>query len=400
MYNEIQQCRANGGSNLESVMTLGVQAMSGLFPKANQEVEYAPLDLLWCETSQLLQLRHSCNPSEMYGNNYGYRSGLNGSMVTHLHKKAERLSKYLNPHDIVLDIGSNDGTLLSRYEKGTKVGIDPTGEKFRNYYPPDITLIPDFFSQSLYKDKIGAKAKVITSISMFYDLPDPISFAREVGQCLADDGIWHLEQSYLPSMLRQGSYDTICHEHLEYYSLTAIKKIIEAAGLHIHNVSLNDVNGGSFAIDVGHNKPKDTLEIDWLLDEEKNMHMRDAIFDFAVRAEDHRMSLYSLISRLSEKKKIVAYGASTKGNVILQYCGIGSNIISHVAEINRDKFGCFTPGSNIPIVSESEVHAMKPDYMLVLPWHFKSGIIKREREYLNNGGKLIFPFPYVEVIGQ
>ena len=399
MYQEIKTCRANGGNDLESVMTLGTQAMSGIFPKAHQEVEYAPLDLLWCENSQLLQLRHSCSPSEMYGQNYGYRSGLNGSMITHLNKKAERLSKYVGKHDVVLDIGSNDGTLLSRYERGNKVGMDPTGAKFQNYYPPEVLLIPDFFSQALFQQKIGAKAKVITSISMFYDLPDPISFARQVGQCLTDNGIWHLEQSYLPSMLRQGSYDTICHEHLEYYSLTAIKKIIEAADLYIQNVTVNDVNGGSFALDVGHEPPQNTLEIDWMLDEEKNMHMKNAIFDFALRAEDHRMSLFSLLSRLSEKKKVIGYGASTKGNVILQYCGINTELVSHIAEINCDKFGCYTPGSNIPIISESEARAMRPDYMLVLPWHFREGIIKREREYLNNGGKLIFPFPYVEVVG-
>lgn len=399
MYHQINQCRAGGGNKLEDIMSLGNMAMTGLFPRAHQEVESAPLDLVWCEESQLLQLKHSCNPSEMYGANYGYRSGLNGSMVTHLHNKAERLSKFLGKKDIVLDIGSNDGTLLSRYERGLKVGMDPTGAKFQNYYPPDVCLIPNFFSEELYRQKIGAKAKVITSIAMFYDLADPIQFAREVGQCLTDDGIWHLEQSYLPTMLRQGSYDTICHEHLEYYSLTAIKRIIEAAGLHIQNVSLNDVNGGSFALDIGHNPNSNSSELYWLLNEEHHMHMKDAIQDFALRAETHRMSLYSLLVSLSKTKKISGYGASTKGNVILQYCGITSELLTNIAEINSDKFGCFTPGSNIPIVSESEVRASKPDYMLVLPWHFKASIIKREREYLNNGGKLIFPFPYVEVVG-
>ena len=400
MYTQIKECRAAGGSNLEHVMSLGIQAMSGLFPKSNQDVEYAPLDLVWCENSQLLQLKHSCDPTEMYGDNYGYRSGLNGSMVTHLKNKAEKLQRNIHPHDLILDIGSNDGTFLSFFSSGTKVGMDPTAKKFRNYYPTDIYPIAEFFSQEKYTQHFGVKAKLITSMSMFYDLANPIQFAKEIAACLDDDGIWHLEQSYLPSMLRQGSYDTICHEHLEYYSLTAIKRIIELAGLHIHNVSLNDINGGSFALDVMHHSAPPNPELQWLLEEEKILGMREAVLQFSLRAEDHRLSLYSLLSDIAENNKsIIGYGASTKGNVILQYCAIGSDLVSHVAEINSDKYNCYTPGSNIPIIPETEARLMKPDYMLVLPWHFKQGIIKREREYLNNGGKLIFPFPYVEVVG-
>ncbi len=398
MYHEIKQCRA-GGLELDHIYSLGTQAMSGLFPKPGEEIEFAPLDLVWSEGSGLLQLKHSCDPVGMYGSNYGYRSGLNGSMITHLQSKAEMLSQFVGPKDVILDIGSNDGTLLSFYKVGTKIAIDPTGKKFQNYYTTDVYLIPEFFSTKTYFQKVAIKAKLITTIAMFYDLADPIGFAKQVGECLDDDGIWHLEQSYLPTMLRQGCYDTICHEHLEYYSLTAIKRILELAGLHIYSVTLNDVNGGSFALNVGHHIP-DTPdpEMLWLLREEKNMNMKQSIINFVLRMKQHKESLLSLLSRLNEKK-VIGYGASTKGNTVLQYCGIGTDLVSCIAEVNSDKFGCLTPGSKIPIVSELEAKSMKPDYMLVLPWHFKTGIIKREREYLNNGGKLIFPFPYVEIVG-
>lgn len=400
MYTEVKECRAGGGK-LEPILSLGTQALTGIFPKLNQEIEYAPLDLMWCESSGLVQLNHSCDPNKMYGKDYGYRSGLNGSMVAHLQSKAKMLQRYCGMNDVILDIGSNDGTLLSSYEWGKRIGIDPTGDKFCEYYPENIMLVSDFFSSKKYFNVSSKKAKVITSISMFYDLANPIEFAKEIAECLADDGIWHLEQSYMPSMLRQGCYDTICHEHLEYYSLSAIKRIIELAGLRIHNVSLNDTNGGSFAITVGHNSKVDNYaEITWLLQDEFRMGIKSSLIKFADRVHDQRMSLLSLLSKLkTAHKSVVGYGASTKGNVVLQYCNITRELLPYIGEINSDKFECFTPGTNIPIIPESEVRAMKPDYMLVMPWHFKSGIIKREREYLNNGGKLIFPFPYVEVVG-
>lgn len=399
MYTQIKECRAGGGP-VEDVMSLGNQAMTGIFPKPKQEIEFAPLDLVWSEKSGLLQLKHTCNLDDMYGTNYGYRSGLNKSMVEHLRGKAKMLQRYLGMTDVVLDIGSNDGTLLSMYEWGKKIGMDPTAGKFHEYYPENVMAVCDFFSAKKYFNVSSKKAKVITSISMFYDLPDPIAFAKEVGECLADDGIWHLEMSYMPTMLRQGCYDTICHEHLEYYSLTAIKRIIELAGLHIQSVSLNDTNGGSFALNITHEVPTVPCpEMIWLLQEEFLSGLRSKVAHFELRAMTHRSSLVALLSRLSETKTVIGYGASTKGNAVLQYCGITTELLPYIAEVNPDKYGCITPGSNIPIIPETEARAMKPDYMLVMPWHFKTGILKREREYLDNGGKLIFPFPYVEIVG-
>lgn len=410
MHTRHDKCRIDGGSHLISVLNLGEQALTGVFPaKRDQPVSVAPLELIWSPNSGLLQLAHSFDPSEMYGANYGYRSGLNRSMVEHLNNKVMHLTRAvpLHPGDLVIDIGSNDGTLLKAYEgKGVRrVGIDPTGEKFRKYYAAGIELIPDFFSKANITKLIpNAKAKIITSISMFYDLEDPISFAREVHDVLDDEGVWHFEQSYMPSMLRLNSYDTVCHEHVSYYSLGAILYILDRADLKILDVVMNGVNGGSFAVTAARKASKahsNTPVIQWLLSEEERMGLNTPkpFRDFEHRVFQHRKSLTSLIRALNDDgKKVFGYGASTKGNVVLQFCGLTERDIPCIAEVNQDKFGCFTPGSRIPIISEAEARAQKPDYFLVLPWHFKAGIIEREREFLAGGGHMIFPFPEIEIV--
>ena len=344
----------------------------------------------------------------MYGENYGYRSGLNRSMVEHLTNKIhylERLAE-LGAGDIVVDIGSNDCTSLKAYGVSNikRVGIDPTGLKFKSFYPDDVLLLPDFFSADVYRGARLGTAKIVTSIAMFYDVDDPIAFARNIEEVLAPDGLWHFEQSYMPSMLRMGSYDTICHEHVQYYSLTVIQRILAAAKLKILDVHMNAVNGGSFAVTAikqTNARPTNTPVINWLLEQEERMGLRTAkpYRDFEERTYRHRNDLVRLLEALvSDGKKILGYGASTKGNVILQFCGITEKQLPVIAEVNPDKFGCFTPGSNIPIVSEADARGMRPDYFLVLPWHFKDSILGREKEYLDNGGKLIFPLPEIEII--
>lgn len=409
MYNEITQCRISGSKNLITVLSLGEQYLTGVFPKSREErVTKGPLELVWCADSCLLQLKQSFDLSEMYGDNYGYRSGLNMSMVNHLTRKIKMLEDYvaLADDDIVVDIGSNDATSLKAYTKPCKkVGIDPTGDKFRNYYPKDFTLISDFFSSEVFMSRLcGKKAKIVTAIAMFYDLEDPIKFVMDISAILADDGIWHFEQSYMPSMLRLNSYDTICHEHLEFYSLKVVKDILAKCGLRIIDVAMNAVNGGSFAVTackMGAAYRENTPLIDWLLKQEEDMGLDTPrpYRDFENRVYNHRKSLVRLLENLvGDGKKIIGYGASTKGNVLLQFCGLTQEHVSFIADVNEDKFGCFTPGTHIPIISEKEAKAMKPDYFLVLPWHFKAGILEREREYINNGGKFIFPFPEIEVV--
>jgi len=228
MYNEITKCRIGGGTNLITVLSLGEQYLTGVFPKSTTEkITKGPLDLVWCPDSGLLQMKQSYSLDEMYGDNYGYRSGLNASMVRHLEQKIKTLERLVKPKDsdLVIDIGSNDATSLKAYSgKHRKVGIDPTGKKFKEYYTNDIDLIPDFFSATVFKNHFPKdKAKIITSIAMFYDLERPMDFVRDIEEILEDEGVWHFEQSYMPSMLRTNAYDTVCHEHLEYYSLRQIK---------------------------------------------------------------------------------------------------------------------------------------------------------------------------------
>jgi hypothetical protein len=411
-FKAIDTCRISGSKHLISVVNLGEQALTGVFPKNKAESPTSgPLELKWCPESSLLQLAHSYDLDEMYGLNYGYRSGLNASMVAHLSEKIKWLERRysLSDGDVVIDVGSNDATTLKSYEtRGiTRIGVDPTGEKFRAYYPDEIKLIIDFFpSAEVGKILNGRKAKIITSISMFYDLEDPRKFAQEVASVLAKDGVWHLEQSYMPAMLRQNSYDTICHEHLEYYTLKNIKDILGSADLRVVDVQMNGINGGSFAVTAARNdspiKSNDRI-VEWLLGREElgGFNTIRPYREFEDRVYAHRAALRSLIETLhADGKKVLGYGASTKGNVILQFCGLTQNLIPAIAEINPDKYGSYTPGSSIPIVSADEAERMSPDYYLVLPWHFRDGIIRRETLFLNRGGKLIIPFPEIEIVGN
>jgi len=239
---------------------------------------------------------------------------------------------------------------------------------------------------------------------MFYDLESPSNFVADIAKILDRDGIWHFEQSYMPTMLRTTSYDTICHEHLEYYSLHVVKSLIEKHGLKIIDVQMNSINGGSFAVTVARaesNYNSNNAIIEWMLGQEDRMNLNTPkpYLEFEQRVFRHRDDLVRLVKTLvGDGKSVVGYGASTKGNVLLQFCGFSPSEIPCIAEINPDKFGSFTPGTLIPILSESEVRAMNPDYMLVLPWHFRDSIIRRESEYMANGGKLIFPLPEIEIV--
>lgn len=408
-YHEIDTCRISKSSHLMSVLNLGIQTLTGVFPKSQEDkITRGPLELVWCPDSGLLQLRHSYQPSEMYGDNYGYRSGLNQSMVKHLTEKAHYLEQLvtLNPGDVVLDIGSNDATTLKAYSTLgiERIGIDPTGAKFAQFYTDGVKLIPDFFSKETYHNLEKKAAKIVTSIAMFYDLESPIEFACQVESILDTKGIWHLEQSYMPSMLRLNAYDTICHEHLEYYSLGVINKVMQAAGLKVVDVAMNSINGGSFAITAVKRDNQDiqvnNTMINWLLEQEEQIGLNTPrpFRDFEERVFRHKVSLTRLIRSLNaDGKRVLGYGASTKGNVLLQFCGLTEEDIPVIADVNPDKFGCYTPGTHIPIVSESDARSMKPDYFLVLPWHFKAGILQREKKYIASGGKMIFPFPEIEI---
>jgi hypothetical protein len=408
-YTTIERCRICRSDHLLSVLHLGHQELTGVFPGSKQEkIGRGPLELLWCGGCGLLQLGNSYHASEMYGANYGYRSGLNQSMVRHLTDKIRYLEQRtrLQPGDTVIDIGSNDATSLKAYRTPgiRRVGVDPTGDKFRSYYPSDVTLISDFFSAENISKVAQNRARIVTSIAMFYDLEDPVNFATQVSDILADDGFWHFEQSYMPSMLRMCSYDTICHEHIEYYSMSTVMHVLDCVGMQVIDVQMSSVNGGSFAVTAAKktnparsNRPL----IEWLIEQELRMGLNTPkpYRDFEERVYRHRADLSRLLRALkSDGKLVLGYGASTKGNVVLQFCGISERELPAIAEVNEDKFGAFTPGTRIPIIPEVEARAMRPDYFLVLPWHFKDHIVQREASYLADGGKMIFPFPEIEIV--
>jgi hypothetical protein len=391
-------------------LDLGDQALTGVFPRsAAEHVGESPLELVWCRACTLLQLAHSHDPSEMYGENYGYRSGLNNSMAQHLARKARALEKVvqLKPGDVVLDIGSNDGTLLGSYTTDPirRIGIDPTADRFADFYPSHVEAAPEFFSATAFQRISDQPARVITSVAMFYDLENPIAFARDVSDCLAEDGVWHFEQSYMPSMLRSTAYDTVCHEHLEYYSLATVRQILDHAGFKLLDVRFNRVNGGSFAVTATRATsslaPQRAL-IDWFFAQEERVGLgTPAPFrQFEERVFQHRLDFTELVRTLrATGARLMGYGASTKGNVLLQFCGFTPDDIEAIAEVNSDKFDRVTPGSCIPIISEGEMRDRKPDYLVVFPWHFRDAIIKREEAYLQDGGRLIFPLPEIEIVG-
>ena len=409
MVKKIDCCRICGGKKLTTVVSLGEQVLTGVFPRTKSEkITKGPLDLVWCHECTLLQLGHSYQLDEMYGENYGYRSGLNKSMVMHLQNKIHQLEVLVQPNDddIVLDIGSNDATSLKAYGgKYRRIGIDPTAKKFKQYYTDDIQLVPDFFSAANFSKVFpGEKASIITSIAMFYDLESPADFVRDIAAVLSENGVWHFEQSYMPSMLRTNAYDTICHEHLEFYSLKVVKELLNRFDLRIVDVQMNSINGGSFSVTACKNNARyksNKPVIDWLLNQEDELKLNtiEPYLEFAEKILQHKNALKSLIDALvSDGKTVLGYGASTKGNVMLQLCELSSEQIGFIAEVNEDKFGSFTPGSLIPIISEEEAKAKPPDYFLVLPWHFKETILAREKSYLAKGGKLIFPLPEIEII--
>jgi hypothetical protein len=406
----ISHCRACPNSSLISILNLGRQYMTGVFPKSRSDiVKQGLLELVRCSKCGLVQLSESFNLTELYGINYGYRSGLNESMLNHLQNKVKDLESIcpIFAGDTVVDIGGNDGSLLAAFKtKGVKrISIDPVALKFKKYYEESIHIMPDFFSASKFKNKFGSiKPKIIVSISMFYDLENPNDFIADIVEILDKEGIWHLEQSYLPAMLKSNSYDTICHEHLEYYSLRVLKNLFEAHNLKIIDAVINFVNGGSIALSVAHedsNFKVNQRNVNQILEQENQMELdtMKPFTEFQTRVFENKARLINLISSLNLMGKTVAgYGASTKGNVLLQFCGFTKNDISCIAEVNQDKYGAYTPGTLIPILPESQVLAMKPDYLLVLPWHFKDSIIKKQKKYLSTGGKIIFPLPEIEII--
>lgn len=409
---QISICRICACSDLEEILDLGLSPISGQFPKVSDAIKSLPLNLSRCKLCGLIQLYNSLPITELYSDTYGYESHLNRSMKDHLHVKALKLQEQFHNRagdksGIFLDIASNDGTLLAGYDfkesTHTLVGIDPLISNFNDYYPSNAIKIHEFFSAQEYSARVIQKADIVTSISVFYDLDDPIRFAQDIKEILAEDGIWHLEQSYCVSMVRKVSFDTICHEHLLYLRAHDFKYIFDKVGFTVISVDLNEINGGSIAITVEKSRAnghcKDFIQL--LKNEIDEGYSEIAIYhDFADKVKNYKLKLKNTIQKYRhEGYKIVALGASTKGNIILNYCGLDKSIIEIVGEVNVKKFGRITPGTKIPIVDEVNILDSKEKTLaIILPWHFRESFIERTFNFRNNGNLILFPLPEIEII--
>jgi len=413
-------CRICGSKALTPVVSLGDQFIGGVLASEDGSAfikRKVPLDMVRCDPDRdenacgLVQMKHTVPPKVLY-HKYYYQSGINQSMRDNLSGIAAlaEASIALQPNDIVLDIGCNDGTLLSSYKtKGLRLlGIDPSDVALMAR-EKGFQVVNDFFSARAFKTAYAEeKARVITSISMFYDLEDPHAFVADIAASLREDGIWILEQSYLPTMLSMNSFDTICHEHLEYYSLAALERLFNDHHLEVLDVHLNDMNGGSFRLVVGH-AGRHQIKPEW---NERVQELRISEFELALDTDapyatfrDHietiRKDLQSFLRKAKADGKLVhGYGASTKGSTTLQYCGVNSDLVPAIADRNPRKWGQYTIGTHIKIISEEESRRAKPDYYLVLPWHFLPEFKTREMEFLQRGGQFVVPMPKVHLVGE
>ena len=411
-------CRICGSKALTPVLSLGDQYIAGAFadPSGKPPVQRRiPLDLVRCDPSQdqnacgLVQLKHSVPPNILY-RSYWYRSGINQTMRDNLagiaHQAEEKVP--LQAGDLVIDIGCNDGTLLKSYRvPGLRLlGFDPATNIIEYARAQGIPVVNDFFSaESLRAVYSEEKPKIITSIAMFYDLENPHLFVQDIKNILHEQGIWILELSYLPTMLRMNSFDTVCHEHLEYYALAPMERLLAEHGLAVVDVSLNDMNGGSFRVMAGHagkatmTEPARTRVQDLRLSEFELALDSDIPFAaFRKNIAKIKKELQAFLKKAKKDKKLVhGYGASTKGNTILQFCDITPELMPAVADRNKDKWGSYTIGTNIPIISEEASRKEKPDFYLVLPWHFIAEMKKRESDFLKRGGKFVLPMPQVRL---
>ena len=412
-FYKINKCRICGNKNLINVIDLKKQYIQGSFIKKNNPNPYQkkiPLLLVLCENCSLVQLSHTVNKEILY-KNYWYESGINSTMKNHLKKLTIIGSNLLKKKENikVLDIGCNDGTLLNFYpKKFQKFGIDPS-QIVKKINKKKINVINDFFPPK--KKNIISKLQfdLITSIAMFYDLQDPNIFVKKIKSHLDQNGIWIFELSYLVDMLKLKSFDTICHEHLEYYSIHSLNFLMKKHDLKIFDVTRNNINGGSIRCFVTHlnNKSYDKRKRvkklqDLILLEKKIKIKKIRIYQkFEKNINEIKKKLNSKIDKiLKQQNKIYVLGASTKGNTILQFLNINNKKIPYAIERNKNKIGAHTIGSNIKIISEKFIKNAEPDFKLVLPWHFKREIVLRELNFIKKGGKLILPLPNVITVDK
>ena len=404
-------CKNCKKKKLSKVVKVGKQPISSVFyNRIRKKLPEYSLDLFKCENCELVQFSSLPPLEDMYGLTYGYNTSLSPLMVNHMRKKFNFLK--LNYKKLLkgqmLDIGSNDGTFLNFLKslKSVKLfGMDPSSKRFLSNYKKNITVITDFFSkEKLIKNLSSKQAKekfnIITSFAMFYDIEDPNSFCKDIRDLLNDDGIWVVEFSYLPLLFKNLTYDQICHEHVTYYSLTTFNKVLKNNNMKAIDLSFNEINGGSIEVICArkNSKLKPKLIIEKTLQEEAKIS-NNAFDQFQDRIENVKKTLTEFLKNIPSKD-IMGYGASTKGNIVLNHLNLTSKNLSYICDANPFKFGRYTPGSNIKIVSKKVMRKRNPKYLLVLIWSFRSEVIKQELDYIKKGGKLIFHLPIFHVIDK
>jgi hypothetical protein len=409
-YNKIKSCRLCESKKLKPIIDFGSICLSSTFPyKKSTYKKITPMIFGICENCRSAQLLHNYDLKELYNDDYGYRSGVNQSMIDHLTGVTNDIKKIVKfkKNDHILDIASNDATLLKTYKskKIKYIGIDPTINKYKKFYPKNFKTSSSLFTKKRFLDlSKKQKAKVITSIAMFYDVQDPNKFVSDIKNILSKDGIWVMEMYYLPILLKYNAYDSICHEHITYFSLKQINYLCEKNDLRIFKVSLNSMNCGSIRYFICHknaNFKTNKKSINICKKSEKILDNNKCYYNFKEKIKSLSKKLNSIIKSLNKQKKTIhIYGASTKGNILIQNLKINEKKISFAADRNPLKWNRKMPGSNIPIISEKSSRIIKPDYYLVLPWHFKKSFIKRENKFLSKGGKFIFPLPKIEIVSK
>ena len=404
---KIKNCRICKKSNLKKLFSLGNLCFTGKFPSKNQKIEKKQVTLIICKNCNLVQLGHSFDLKYLYGPDYGYRTGINKTMLNHVHKVVKDLSKKtkIKKNDFVLDIASNDASLLNFYNAKIKTfGIDPILEKYKEEYKNINFKISDFFSASKVEKITKKKFKIITALSVFYDAADPNKFVHDVKKILAQDGIFLLEFADLASIIQNKMFDTICHEHLEYYSSQVILNLCKKFNLRVFDIKKNNINGSSKQYYICHENSKfktNLKKINSILKTEKQLNLttEKTYKNFIKHINKSKNKLYNFLKKKKKLgKEIHGYGASTKGNVLLQYYKIDNKLVNFIAERNKNKYNLYTPGTKIKIISETLSRFYKPNYYLVLPWHFKSEILIREKEIRKKGTKFIFPLPELKII--
>jgi len=407
IYHERKTCRVCGSGDLVPVFSLGNQYIIN-FPDGDTADAgiRAPLDIVLCANADcsLVQLRHTVDPDLMY-RRYWYKSGVSQTMRDALADIARSAQKrvVLGDGDIVVDIGANDGTLLRSFTVDGlyTVGFEPATNLVNEASQGTSLIINDYFNEKSFDQSLpGKKTRVVTSIAMFYDLEEPNGFVQDVKNILGTDGIWINQMNYLKTMLRQNAFDNISHEHLEYYCLSSLEFLLSKHDLEIFDVELNDVNGGSFRAYIAHTGRYPVREnVKELRASEAHLKTFKAYQEFVARLESLREKICSFIhAERKAGKTIFAYGASTRGNTLLQYFGLDYTLVTAAAERNPVKWGKMMVGTNVPIISEGEARKAKPDYFLVLPWAFIKEFIAREEEFLQRGGRFIVPLPEFRVV--